>query len=111
MENTFRTWHEELKLIDFIEFQEFSGKVVNRMNPELLKSLNSNNIKVGDKVHVKSVQGMYEVTKVSRTGFVITCDTWRKKFQNHQMEYMRKHIFFSDFHAFAGGRNNRNKIN
>lgn len=107
-----RAWHEQVKLIDFIVFQEAMGSKVTREVVRPNKGANNvNNIQVGCKVHLKSINGIFTVKSLSTTGFVVTCKTWQEKFRRKEMAYQNKHVFYSDFKCFAGGRNNIDKNN
>lgn len=103
---TFRSYREQLKLVDFIDFQEANGSKVTRNFDEITVKYNTYNIKVGDRVHLKSIDGMLEVKSLSRSGFVVTCDLWKKKFENKDQTFKSKHVFYSDFKCMAGVRNN-----
>lgn len=97
--DTFRAYHEELKLIDFIDLIELEGGKITRWKPE--PALIPKDVKIGSKIHIKSIQGIYEVIKFSEVGMTITCGTWRKKYESKQQKFQNKHVFFSDFQCLA----------
>lgn len=56
--------------------------------------------RVGDKIHIKSRRGIYELVKIENECLIITCNKWRYDTNPFQ------HIPKSDFMCIAGGIHN-----
>ena len=57
-------------------------------------------IRVGDRIHIHSRQGIYTVEEIRKSSIVITCKVW----QHSDHKYVE--VDFADFKCLAGGLHN-----
>jgi len=71
---------------------------INNHNNKHLAPIEYPKIKMGDKIHIKSRRGIYEVVDVIDNNIVITCKIWQ--YDNNKYRRVNK----DDFQCFAGDR-------
>jgi hypothetical protein len=57
---------------------------------------------VGCSIHLKSINGIYEVTTSDIDGLVVTCNKWKIDFERGNRNYSHRLIDFSDFKCLVG---------
>ena len=63
----------------------------------------------GDKIHLKSKEGMYTVVATRINGLYISCKMWQA-INNHPKFIVKKWIEYSDIKCLAGGLHNRRDL-
>lgn len=80
------------------------------MKPFIIKKICGFIPKVGDRIHLYSIDGHYEIVEIQSKGVLITCRIWQARASYPQQKIV-KFVEFKDIKALHGNNQIYNKVN